>query len=50
MENQVAAVFGGLLEWLCKKGLSEEVILSEVRSKRGGMNHHLYLQMVFRQL
>lgn len=45
MENQVAAVFGGLLEWLGKKGLSEEVILSEVRSKRGGMNHHLYLQI-----
>lgn len=34
--NQAAAVFGGLLDWLGRKGLSEEV-MSEVRSRHGGI-------------
>lgn len=44
MENHALSVFGGLLDGLGRKGLSEKV-MSEVRSKHGRMNHHLHLQI-----
>lgn len=40
MESQALSVFGGLLDRLGRKGLSEKVMM---RSKLGRMNHHLHL-------
>lgn len=38
--NQVAARFDSLLDWLGRKSLSEDP-----RPRHGGINHHLYLQI-----
>lgn len=40
MESQALSVFGGLLDGLGRKGLSEKVMM---RSKLGRMNRHLHL-------